>query len=306
MAHDHHHDHHHHDAPEIGSRAFAIGIVLNTLFVVVEASAGLWSGSLALLADAGHNLSDVAALGIAWGAAYLGQRPPSARRTYGLSRLTVLAAFANAVLLLIAVGAIAIEAFQELSAGSGSVRGGTVMAVAGLGILVNGATTLLFVRDRHRDLNIEAAFQHMAADTAVSLGVVISGAIILLTGKMWIDPLVSLGVAALIAWGSWRLLRASMNLAVDGVPDAVDHAAVRAFLTGAPGVSEIHDLHIWPLSTTKVALTVHLVRPGAALDDAFLGSLTHDLEHRFGISHATIQIEAGGSHACPLKPDHIV
>lgn len=299
------HEHSLEPQTETASRAFAIGIGLNTAFVILEAIAGWTSGSLALLADAGHNLSDVAALVMAWGAAYLGARPPSARRTYGLGRLTVLAALANALLLLAAVGAIALEAVQRLGSGE-SADGYTVMVIAGLGILVNGATALLFLRDRDRDLNIRAAFQHMAADTAVSLGVVLSGALILATGKAWIDPMVSLVIAGLIAWGSWRLLRSSAHLAVDGIPEAIDEVAVAAYLRGLPGVVDLHDMHIWPLSTTKVALTAHLVRPGAVIDDSFTQSVGEHLLQQFGIAHATIQLEQGDGPACPLKSAHIV
>lgn len=300
------HEHSHEPRTETASRAFAIGIGLNTAFVILEAIAGWTSGSLALLADAGHNLSDVAALVMAWGAAYLGARPPSARRTYGLGRLTVLAALANALLLLAAVGAIALEAVQRLGSGESATHGGTIILVAGLGILVNGATALLFLRDRHRDLNINAAFQHMAADTAVSLGVVLSGALILATGKAWIDPMVSLVIAGLIAWGSWRLLRSSAHLAVDGIPEAIDEVAVAAYLRGLPGVVDLHDMHIWPLSTTKVALTAHLIRPGAAIEDVFTQCVGEHLLQQFGIAHATIQLEQGDGPACPLKPAHIV
>ena len=298
---------HDHSAPAgTTSRAFALGVALNTAFVVVESVAGWMSGSLALLADAGHNLSDVATLLIAWGAAHFSQRSPTSRRTYGLGRLSVLAALINAVLLLVAVGAIALEALQRLQAGGTMPHGGTVMAVAALGILVNGATTLLFARGRHDDLNIMAAFQHMAADTLVSLGVVVSGAFILWTGRAWIDPAVSLVIAALIGWGSWSLLRSSVHLAVDGVPEHIDERAVAEYLRNIPGITDFHDLHIWPLSTTMVALTVHLVKPGAAIDDAFTHAIADELQHRFNIAHATIQLEQGNGPDCALKPTNVV
>ena len=300
------HEHHPSAPSEATSRAFALGVALNTAFVGVEAVAGWMSGSLALLADAGHNLSDVATLLIAWGAAYLAQRPPTSRRTYGLGRLSILAALINAVLLLVAVGAIALEALQRLSSDSTVPHAGTVMAVAAVGMLVNGATTLLFARGRHGDLNIMAAFQHMAADTLVSLGVVVSGALILISGEAWIDPVVSIVIAALIGWSSWSLLRSSMHLAVDGVPEHVDEQAVEAYLRSIPGVMDCHDLHIWPLSTTRVALTVHLVKPDATIDDAMTHALADELEARFKIAHATIQFEHGNGPVCALKPANVV
>jgi cobalt-zinc-cadmium efflux system protein len=298
---------HRHISPRpTASRAFGLGIGLNLLFIVVEATAGWLSGSLVLLADAGHNLSDVAALAMAWGAAYLGSRPPSARRTYGLGRLTVLAALANAILLLVAVGAIALEAIERLQGGYSAAEGSVVMTVAGAGILINGATALLFLRDRHKDLNINTAFQHMAADTAVSFGVVLSGALILATGYTSIDAVVSLLIAVMIGWSSWRILRSSLHLAVDGVPDDIDEAEVLAYLRGLPGVVDVHDMHIWPLSTTVVALTVHLVRPGAPVSDDFTNATADYLLKHFGIAHATIQIEEGSGPACRLKPAQVV
>jgi cobalt-zinc-cadmium efflux system protein len=300
------HEHQHSAPSEMPSRAFAIGVALNTAFVVIEAAVGWVSGSLALLADAGHNLSDVATLMIAWGAAYLSQRPPTSRRTYGWGRLSILAALINAVLLLVAVGAIALEALQRVQSGSAVPHGGTVMAVAAIGILVNGATTLLFARGRHGDLNIMAAFQHMAADTAVSVGVVVSGALILMSGKAWIDPAVSLMIAALIAWSSWSLLRSSMHLAVDGVPDQIDEQAVEAYLRSIPGVTDCHDLHIWPLSTTRVALTVHLVKQDATIDDILTQEIAEGLQSRFQIAHATIQFEHGNGPVCALKRANVV
>ena len=259
---------HHASAPfETTSRAFALGVALNTAFVGVEAVAGWMSGSSGrprrcrAQSERCCDITDC-----------LGSRIPLAATTHVSpnlrpGRLSILAALINAVLLLVAVGAIALEAVQRISSDSTVPHAGTVMAVAAIGILVNGATTLLFARGRHGDLNIMAAFQHMAADTLVSLGVVVSGALILISGQAWIDPVVSLVIAALIGWSSWSLLRSSMHLAVDGVPELVDEQAVDAYLRSIPGVTDCHDLHIWPLSTTRVALTVHLVKPDATIDD---------------------------------------
>jgi cobalt-zinc-cadmium efflux system protein len=280
-------------------------VALNVGFVLVEAVYGVVAHSLALLADAGHNLSDVAGLLLAWGAMYLSRRKPTRRRTYGLRRSSILAALGNAVLLLVAVGAIAWEAILRLGHPA-PVAGGTVMAVAGLGIVVNGVTALLFMAGRKRDVNVEGAFLHMAADAAVSLGVVIAGAAIKFTGWAWLDPVTSLIVVAVVMGGTWGLLRKSVNLAMDAVPEHIDPDAVRAFLSGLPGVTAVHDLHIWGMSTTEAALTCHLVCPRGS-DDAFLMDAAKELHDRFEIEHVTLQVERGDpGQACRLEPDNVV
>ena len=302
--HDHHHDHHHHAASPSGhGRAFAVGVVLNTGFVVIEAVMGIVSGSMALVADAGHNLSDVLGLLIAWGASVLAARPPSERFTYGFKSSSILAALANASLLLIALGAILVETLRRL-ADPPPVAGGTMIAVAAIGIVVNTATALLFLRGRKHDLNIRAAFLHMAADAAVSAGVVVAGVLVVLTGKARIDPVTSLAIVAVIAWGTWGLLKDSMKMALLAVPDGIDEAKVRAFLGARPGVSAVHDLHIWPMSTTETALTAHLVIPQGHPGDGFLHDLAHDLQHDFGIGHATVQVEMDAE--CVLGADGVV
>jgi cobalt-zinc-cadmium efflux system protein len=308
--HDHHsHAHaHHHHAPATGRHdaAFAIGVGLNLALVLGEVWFGLAAHSIALVADGGHNAGDVLGLVMAWVAAVLSRRPPTSRRTYGYGRSSILASLANAVLLLIAVGAIALEAVQRLIS-PGPVAGGTVMWVALAGIAVNGVTACLFMRGRAHDLNIRGAFLHMAADAAVSLGVVAAAIVIQLTGWVRLDPLVSLVIVVVIAWGTWGLLRESFDLAMDVVPDEVNRGEVETYLRALPGVTEVHDLHIWSLSTTEIALTAHLVRPGAGTDDAMLHDLCHDLRHRFGIGHATFQVESGdAAHPCALAPAHVI
>lgn len=303
MAHDHHgHSHHHHHRPDSGA-AFAIGAALNLAFVGFEAIAGLVTGSLALLADAGHNLSDVLGLLLAWGAAVLARRAPTARRTYGLRKSTILASLANAGLLLLAVGAIAWEAVRRFGEPQ-EIATGPVMAVAAVGVVINTATALMFMRGQKHDLNARGAFLHMAADAAVSAGVVVAALAIGLTGQTWIDPLVSLVIAAVIVVGTWELLRDSLDLVLDAAPRGVDPAAVRGWLEGLPGVTEVHDLHVWALSTTETALTAHLIRPDNAGADAFLDGACAGLHERFGIGHATLQIESGG--ACRLAPADVV
>ena len=301
-----HHDHHAHNhaTPASGhGRAFALGVILNTGFVVIEAGMGIVSGSMALVADAGHNLSDVLGLLIAWAASILAARPPSERFTYGFKSSSILAALANASLLLIALGAILVETLRRL-ADPAPVAGGTMIAVAAIGIAVNTATALLFLRGRKHDLNIRAAFLHMAADAAVSAGVVAAGVLVVWTGKAWIDPVTGLLIVAVIAWGTWGLLKDSMKMALLAVPDGIDEAKVRAFLCARPGVSAVHDLHIWPMSTTETALTAHLVVPGGHPGDGFLHDLAHDLEHDFGIGHATVQVEMDAE--CVLGADGVV
>ena len=285
-------------------RAFAIGASLNFGFVVVEAAFGIFAGSLALVADAGHNLSDVLGLLLAWGAAWLARRAPTERRTYGYGRSSILAALANAMLLLLGTGGIMWEAVTRLGDPE-PVKTGIVMAVALVGIGVNVGTALLFMADRKRDLNVRGAFVHMVADAAVSLGVVVAAAVMALTGWLWLDPVVSLMIALAIVAGTWGLLRDSVNLAMDMVPAHIDRAEVEAYLAALAGVSAVHDLHIWALSTTEVALTAHLVRPGAGLDDAFLAEAAAGLKARFGIGHPAIQVEAG-TMACALAPADVV
>lgn len=303
----HHHGHDHHHGPETAGRrgnAFAIGVLLNSAFVIVEGGFGLLSGSMALVADAGHNLSDVLSLLIAWGASVLAARPPSERFTYGLKSSSILAALANAALLLVALGAITFEAIHRLLNPS-PVAANTVMAVAAVGIVVNTVTALLFMRGRHSDINLRGAFLHMAADAAVSVGVVVSGLLIVLTGRTWIDPVTSLVIVAVIAWGTWGLLKDALKMSLLAVPTQIDEAKVRAFLGGRAGVTTVHDLHIWPLSTTETALTAHLVIPGGRPGDDFLHDLAHDLHHAFGIGHATVQIEQNAV-ACALECDAVV
>ncbi|HEY5707498.1 MAG TPA: cation diffusion facilitator family transporter [Terrimicrobiaceae bacterium] len=291
MGHDHdERDHPHHARTDFG-RAFVIGIILNSAFIVFEVIFGLLSDSLALLADAGHNLADVLGLVMAWVAGELAKKAPSPRRTYGWKRSTVLAALFNALLLLIGVGAIAWEAIQRFH-DPPPVEGTTVIWVAALGIAINGASALIFMSGRKRDLNVRGAFLHMAADAAVSAGVMFSGAVILFTGWRWLDPLVSLLVGLVILLSTWELFTDSLNLSLDAVPEGVDPRAVHAYLAGLPGIAGIHHLHIWALSTTEVALTAHLVKKTAVLDDALLTRIREDLLHRYGIEHPTIQFES--------------
>lgn len=265
-------------------------MVLNSAFVLVEATAGILTGSMALVADAGHNLSDVLSLLLAWGAATLAKRPPSARFTYGFKSSTILAALANAMLLLVALGVILVETLQRFR-NPEPVEAGVVMAVAGVGILINTGTALLFMRGRRHDLNIRGAFLHMAADALVSLGVVIAGALIWWTGLLWIDPLTSLLIVAVIAWSTWGLLRDSVVMSMLAVPSGIDAEAVRNDLTGLPGVAAVHDFHIWPLSTTETALSAHLVMPGGYPHPDFLRSIAERCRHDHGIRHVTLQIE---------------
>lgn len=297
MAHDHE------PGPPDYNRAFAIGVGLNVGFVVLEAGFGLWANSLALLADAGHNLSDVLGLLLAWGANYLAGRRPTARRTYGLRRSSILAALLNAVLLLVAIGGIAWEAVQRL-ANPAPVSGATVIGVAAAGVAVNTATALLFMAGRNRDLNVRGAFLHMVADAGVSAAVVVAGLVIQLTGWAWVDPATSLLVVAVIAVGTWGLLHESADLALDAVPAGIDPAALEVYLAGLPGIVAVHDLHVWGLSTTHAALTVHLVKPDGRLDDALLARIAEELHERFGIEHVAIQLEQGAAHGCALAtPD---
>ena len=283
----HHHSNH---SPSDYNRAFAIGVALNVIYIVVEATYGFLAGSLALLADAGHNLSDVLGLLLAWGANYLVQRKPTERHTYGWRKSTILAALTNAIILLVAMGGIAWEAVRRFSDPS-PVAGKTVIIVAAIGVVINTATALLFLSGRKTDLNIRGAFLHMAADAGVSAGVVLAGVVILTTGWPWIDPVVSLTITAIILVGTWGLLRDSFNLALDAVPAGIDPEAVKTYLSDLPGVTGVHDLHIWAMSTSETALTVHLVKPDARDDDALIEQASRELHDRFGIEHITIQWE---------------
>ncbi|MCW8927093.1 MAG: cation diffusion facilitator family transporter [Xanthomonadales bacterium] len=283
--------HHQHPQPDY-NRAFAIGVALNVVFIVVEAIYGVLADSLALITDAGHNLGDVMGLLLAWGATYLSGKRPTITRTYGYSRLTILASVASGLLLLLAVTIIAWEAVNRFLEPA-TPAGRTIMVVAGIGVIINALTAWFFVSGKDHDLNIRGAYLHMTADAAVSLGVVISGLLIFQFGLNWIDPLSSLLIAAVIFWSTWGLLRDSLNLAIDGVPRDLDPTRVREWLTRQPGVEGLHDLHIWPMSTTETALTVHLLMPVPPADDEFLHKLARQLHEQFSISHATIQLERG-------------
>ena len=310
-AHDHGHDHagHMHDhaghshAPASFGVAFAVGATLNTAFVVVELVFGYLAQSLALISDAVHNLSDVIALLLAWAAVWLARQLPTDRHTYGYRRASILAALANAGLLFVAVGGIAVEAIDRLKQPA-EVAGATVVLVAALGIVINGATALLFMRGRDSDLNIRGAYLHMAADAGVSLGVVIAALVIMATGWSWVDPAVSLGVAAVVLVSGWGLARDSVNLALDAVPRHIELGEVKNYLGALDGVAAVHDLHIWAMSTNETALTAHLVRPSGH-DDAFLHRVCEGLSHRFSIHHATLQVESNGD-ACRLAPAEMV
>jgi cobalt-zinc-cadmium efflux system protein len=306
-AHDHGHDHHHHHhAPASFGRAFAIGTALNGGFVAAQVFYGLTAHSVALLADAVHNLGDVLGLLVAWGAAGLALRHPTTSRTYGWGRSTILASLSNAVVLLLGCGAIAVEAVQRF-ADPQPVGGEVVMWVAAVGIVINGATALLFLRGRKNDLNVRGAFLHMAGDAAVSAGVVLAGLLITLTGWHWLDPLSSLAIVAVIMVTTWGLLLESVNLAMDAVPGGIAVAEVERLLLGLPGVVEVHDLHVWGLSTTQNALTAHLVHDSAADRDRLLQLACRGVRQNFGIGHATFQVEtAEVASACELRPAHVI
>lgn len=307
-SHGHSHGHaHSHAAPKTFDRAFAIGIVLNLGFVIAEATYGFIANSLALMADAGHNFSDVVGLVLAWGAVWLSRKKPNNRYTYGLRRSSILSALLNAVLLLIAVGGILWEAIRRFWSPT-EVQTGTMMAVAFAGILINGFTAFLFMSGRKEDINIRGAYLHMAADALVSVGVVIAGFIILKTEWMWIDPAISIAIAVIITLGTWGLLKESLNLAMDAVPNGIHLPDVRKYFHQLTGVSEVHDLHVWAMSTTENALTVHLVMDKQHHTDAFLAKISKELKDNFKIDHPTIQVESGDveNFNCALKPDEVV
>ncbi len=309
MAHDHHHDHHGHGHPHGPAnygRAFALGITLNLGFVGVEAAYGLMANSMALIADAGHNLSDVLALALAWLASLLAQRKPSGQFTYGLRSSSILAALANSMLLLVVSGAILWEAILRLLKPE-TVGSGTIIWVAAIGIVINTATALMFMKGRKDDLNIRGAYLHMAADALVSAGVVVAGLGIMLTGWAWLDPLVSILIVCAILWSTWGLLADSVRLSLHAVPPGIDAKAIRDYLESLPNVAEVHDLHIWGMSTTETALTAHLVMSNGYPGDAFIAQTVHELHEHFQIGHATIQVEtADANYACPLAPEYMV
>jgi cobalt-zinc-cadmium efflux system protein len=284
--------------------AFKWAVILNAGFVIVEAGFGFATGSLALLADAAHNLTDVAGLLIAWGAATLARRPPTLRHTYGLGRTTILAALANAISILVGVGAIIWEAIQRFAEPT-PVVAGTVLWVAAIGIAVNAGTAMLFLKDRHSDLNARGAFLHMATDAAVSVGVVVSALIILTTGWLVIDPATAIAVSLLVGWSAFDLFRSALHLSLDGVPGEMDADAIERWLRSLPGVADVHDLHVWSLSTTSTALTAHLVMPERPSEGGFLDQVAEGLEREFHIGHSTIQIESGADPACRLAPERL-
>jgi cobalt-zinc-cadmium efflux system protein len=296
---------HAHGAQHFGA-AFAIGTALNVVYVAAQVVFGLIAHSLVLIADAAHNFGDVLGLLLAWGASYLVRTRPTARRTYGLGRSSILAALANAILLLLAVGGITWEAIRRFGH-PGQVAGRTVLIVAAIGVVINGLTAMMFFRGRKRDLNIKGAFLHMAADAAVSAGVVAVAILIIFTGWRLIDPVASLLINAVIVWSTWGLLRDSLAMALDVVPSNVDPGAVRDYLESQAGVTAVHDLHIWPLSTTETALSAHLVKPDAKIDDQTMGRICTELRHRFGIGHTTIQLEHGdAANPCQQEPEDVV
>jgi len=309
-SHDHGHDHHghshghHHALPTSHGKAFALAIGINTLFVAIEFIYGFIANSTALMADAGHNLSDVLGLALAWGAAILAKRAPSKDYTYGLRSSSIVAALLNALLLMLACGAIAWEAVQRFSSPP-PVAGMTVSVVAGIGVVINVFSAWLFMSGSKDDLNIRGAYQHMAADAAISLGVVLSGLVIMFTGWTWLDPAVSLVIVVMIVIGTWSLLRESVQLVLAGVPPNIDSTKISAFLAGQAGVSEVHDLHIWAMSTTETALTAHLVMPGGYPGDAYVDAIGMRLREDFKIAHCTLQVEEGTTeHDCALHGAH--
>jgi len=308
QGHDHGHDHHGHDHGPVDptSRAFAIGVTLNLAFVAVEVGFGLWSDSLSLLADAGHNFSDVLGLLAAWWAINLAKRLPSMRFTYGLRASTIVAAFANAILLVVAVGGISWEALRRL-ADPVPVGELTMISVALVGVVINLATAFMLSKGRHDDMNMRGAYLHMVADAAVSVGVAIAGVGIILTGWLWLDPAVSLAIGAVILVGTWSLFRESLRLSLHAVPAGIDANLVMAYLQQLPGVRGVHDLHVWGMSTTETALTAHLVMTGGHPGDEFLRRVAGELEAKFRIGHPTLQIElADGTGSCRFSEADVV
>lgn len=307
MENQHHHSHHHdRHAFDPTQHAFAVGISLNLIFVAVELAFGFWANSLALLADAGHNFSDVIGLLIAWGALALAKRKPSPRFTYGLRSSTIMAALANAMLLLVAVGVIVWEGMHRLLAPE-QTSGSTMIWVALLGVFINIGTALMLQRGSKTDINVRGAFLHMVADAAVSLGVVVAGLLMLWMGWLWLDGAISIVIAAVILWSTWGLFRESINLSLQAVPAQIDAAEVQAYLAGLPGVAEVHDLHIWAMSTTEIALTAHLLMQSGHPGDNFLHEVSAQLDKRFHIDHPTMQIEIGSeATSCRLAPEDVV
>lgn len=305
-AHSHGHGHTHAHGPARHNTAFAVGVGLNGTLVAAQVGFGLAAGSMALLADAVHNLGDVLGLLLAWGASMLGRRGPTARRTYGWGRTSILASLANAMLLLVSIGAIGLEAVQRLLAPA-PVNGAMVAWVAAIGLLVNGATAALFMRGRQADLNLRSAFVHMASDAALSAGVLLAALVVIRTGAMWVDPLFSLVIVVVIAVGTWNLLRESANLALDAVPEHLDQREIAQFLEALPGVAEVHDLHVWALSTTENAVTAHLVEQQEGHGAMVIPMAVEGLRERFGIGHATIQVESSATAVgCALRDDSVI
>jgi cobalt-zinc-cadmium efflux system protein len=290
-----HHDHNHSNSKNY-NQAFILGIILNVVYIIVEVVYGVLINSMALLADAGHNFSDVLGLLLAWGASYLAKTASTEKRTYGMRKSTILAALFNAIILMIAVGAITIEAIRKLIYPE-LVQGQTMMVVAAIGFVINAATAFLFMKGREKDLNIKGAFLHMAADAGVSFGVVVAGLIIVSTGWLWVDPAISLVIVIVITVGTWGLLKDSFQLSMDAVPKRIDLKEVGDYLKSINGVTEVHDLHIWAMSTTETALTAHLVIPNETKDDFFLKKICGDLHNKFGIEHSTIQMEKSAQTA---------
>lgn len=302
--HSHHHDHghahgHHHHRAAPDDPRYGLAIALNVAIVALEVGAGVFANSTALVADAGHNLSDVLGLMLAGGAMWLAKRPAGGQRTYGFGKATVLAALTNGVVLMFVSGAIVLEAFLRLLKPE-PVQSGVVMAIAFLGVLINTATALLFMSGRRGDVNVRGVFLHMAGDALISVGVIVTAGLIFLTHWAWLDPATSIAIVLVIVAGAWGLLREAVDMALDAAPPGADVPEIHAFLLQSAGVTEVHDLHIWAMSTTEMALTAHLVRPDAAAEDGFRGQVAEALEHRFGVRHATLQIEQARGERCPV------
>jgi cobalt-zinc-cadmium efflux system protein len=304
---DQHRHHHHHEPPENFSMRFAVGAALNMAFVVAELGFGFVSNSLGLIADAAHNFSDVVGLLLAWAGMWLARLNPTAQRTYGYSGASILAALGNAALLFVAIGGILVHAVQRFFHPS-DVHSMTIIWVAAVGIVINFGTAMLFHKGQEKDLNIRGAYLHMMADAVISLGVVIAGLVIMYTGWAWVDPMISVAIAVVIFIGTWGLAKESLHLSLAGVPRHVNRDKVHEFLSNLPGVTEVHDLHIWAMSTTNTALTVHLLRPDHGVDDAFLHFIAQELEEKYGIQHPTIQLETGKDSASPCRfaPDEVI